>query len=82
MTLGRPRGIYETDLQTRIDAAMARTRRLIQCSRAVRASVTSPHGTPFMPRCVGCGQPGRAHDSPPTSEQHYICAFCQSRWSL
>jgi hypothetical protein len=39
----------DADLVERMEAAMARTRRLIDCSRAIRASVASQEGTPFTP---------------------------------
>jgi hypothetical protein len=75
-----PRFRYDdSDLVERMDAAMARTRRLIDCSRAFRASVES-HEAPFTPRCANCRQAGRTHDSPPTPEHHYICAHCLKRW--
>jgi hypothetical protein len=78
----RRRAIYNDDLQARMDAAMARTRRMINSSKAIRATVQSPYGSPFTPRCVSCRQSGRTHDSPPTSEQHYICAACHARWAV
>ena len=70
----------DSDFAERIDAAMARTRRLIDCSRAIRASVESQDETPFTPRCANCRQAGRTHDSPPPTEHHYICAHCHKRW--
>ena len=76
-----PRFRYDdSDLAERIEAAMARTQRLIDCSRAIRASVESQYETPFTPRCANCRQVGRTHDSPPTTEHHYICGQCQRRW--
>lgn len=78
--LGTPPFRYDdSDLVERIEAAMARTRRLITCSRAIRASVESQDG-PFTPRCAGCQQLGHTHESRPTSEQYYICAQCHERW--
>jgi len=70
----------DSDLAERMEAATARTRRLIDCSRAIRASVESQDETPFTPRCANCRQAGRTHDSPPTTEHHFICARCQRRW--
>jgi predicted SprT family Zn-dependent metalloprotease len=79
--LAIPRSRHDdSDLPERMEAAMARTRRLINCSRAIRASVESHDGTPFTPRCVNCQQSGRTHESPPSSEHHYICARCHRRW--
>jgi hypothetical protein len=78
--LTQRRAIYDDDLQARMDAAMARTRRFVNSTEAVRASVQSQHGTPSTPFCLGCGQAGRTHDAPPTSEHHYICAHCHRRW--
>ena len=76
-----PRCRYDdSDLVERMEAAMARTRRLIDCSRAIRASVESQDETPFTPRCANCRQAGRMHESPPSSEHHYICAQCHKRW--
>jgi Uncharacterised protein family (UPF0184) len=76
------RRAIDDDLEARMDAAMARTRRLINSSKAIRATVRAQYGTPFTPRCASCQQSGRTHDSPPTSEQHYICASCQARWAV
>jgi lysyl-tRNA synthetase class I len=76
-----PRSRYDdSDFAERMEAAMARTRRLIDCSRAIRASVESHDETPFTPRCANCRQAGRMHDSPPTAEHHYICAHGHKRW--
>jgi transposase-like protein len=72
------RAIYDDDLQVRLDAAMARTRRFINSTEAVRASVRPP----FTPYCLSCQQSGRTHDLPPTSKQHYICAHCHRRWVI
>jgi transposase-like protein len=80
--LNQRRATYDDDLQARMDAAMARTRRLINSSKAIRATVRSQYGTPFTPRCANCRQSGRTHDSPPASEQHYICADCHARWAI
>jgi predicted SprT family Zn-dependent metalloprotease len=74
------RAVYDDDLHTRMEAAMARTRRFIMSTQAVRATVQSQDGTPFTPRCANCQQSGQTHESPPTSEQHYICAHCHKRW--
>jgi hypothetical protein len=74
------RAVYDDDLHTRMEAAMARTRRFIMSTQAFRATVQSQDGTPFTPRCANCQQSGQTHESPPTSEQHYICAHCQKRW--
>ena len=74
--------IYDEDLLTRMNAAMARTRILLKCSRVIRATVGSQYGLPFTPHCVTCRQSGRSHDSPLTSEQHYICTRCQARWAV
>jgi hypothetical protein len=76
------RPTYEADLQARLDAAMARTRMLLTCSRAIRATVRSQYGLPFTPRCVRCQHAGRSHDAPLTAEQHYICARCHARWTV
>jgi formate dehydrogenase maturation protein FdhE len=65
-----------------IDAVSARTRVLLNCSRAIRATVRSEYGATFTPRCVHCQQTGRTHHSPLTSEQHYICARCCARWTV
>jgi hypothetical protein len=81
-SLPERRPIYDDDLKVRMEAAMARTRLLLKCSRAIRATVGSQYGLPFSPRCAGCHQVGRIHDSPLTSEQHYICARCQARWAV
>jgi transposase-like protein len=81
-SLTQQRAIYDGDLPARIDAAMARTRRFITSTEAVRASVQSRCGTPFIPYCLSCQQSGRTHNSPLTSEQHYICAHCQRRWAV
>jgi transposase-like protein len=35
---------------------------------------------PFIPFCLSCQQAGHLHQSPPTGEQHYICAHCHRRW--
>jgi transposase-like protein len=70
----------DSDLAERMEAAVARTRRLIDCSRAIRASVESQDGMPFTPQCANCQQSGHTHESPPTLEQHYICAHCHRRW--
>jgi hypothetical protein len=79
--LPTPRFRYDdSDLVERMETAMARTRRLINCSRALRASVESQDGTPFTPRRANCHQSGRTHESLPTSEHHYICAHCHRRW--
>ena len=74
----RERPIYEDNLQARLDAAMARTRRFITSTQPVRAP--SQHGLPFSPSCMNCQQSGRRHPSPPTFEQHYVCAHCHRRW--
>jgi len=71
----------DSDFVERMEAALARTRRLINCSRAIRASVKSQERTLFTPFCLSCGQAGRAHESRPTSEQQYICAHCHRRWA-
>jgi predicted SprT family Zn-dependent metalloprotease len=76
------RAVYDDDLHTRMEAAMARTRRFIMSTQAVRATVQSHDGTPFTPRCANCQQSGRTHESPPTSEQHYICTRCHARWTV
>jgi hypothetical protein len=76
------RAIYDGDLKARMEAAMARTRMLLKCSRAIRATVGSQYGMPFTPRCASCRQSGRSHNSPLTSEQHYICARCHARWAV
>jgi predicted SprT family Zn-dependent metalloprotease len=76
------RPIYDDDLTVRMEAAMARTRILLKCSRVIRASVHSQYGLPFSPRCGRGQQSGRSHDSALTSEQHYICARCQARWAV
>jgi len=47
-----------------------------------RASVGSRDEMPFTPQCVNCRQSGRTHESPPTYEQHYICAHCHRRWAV
>jgi predicted SprT family Zn-dependent metalloprotease len=80
--LPQRRPIYDDDLKTRMEAAMARTRMLLKCSRAIRATVHSQYSLPFTPRCAVCQQSGRSHDAPLTSEQHYICARCQARWAV
>ena len=59
---------------------MVRTRRLINCSRAIGVSVESHDGTPFTPQCINCQQSGPTHESPPSSEHHYICVRCHRRW--
>ncbi len=69
----RERPIYEADLQTRLDAAIARTQRFLNSPLPIRA-------TTFAPSCLACQQAGRLHRSLPTSEQHYICAHCHRRW--
>jgi transposase-like protein len=75
-SLARGRAIYDDDLQVRLDAAMARTRRFLNSTQAIRASVRAP----FTPFCMSCQQSGRRHESLPTLEQHYICANCHRRW--
>ena len=70
------RAIYDDALQVRIDAAIARTRRFIIASDAIRATAKRP----FVPFCLSCQQEGHLHDSPPTGEQHYICPHCHRRW--
>jgi transposase-like protein len=77
MTPYQKRHVTDDDL----DARIARTRVLLKCSRAVRASVRSQNATIFTPCCVGCDASGRTHHSPLTSEQHYICAHCYRRWA-
>jgi len=72
----------DRDRQATLDAASARARTLITCSRAIRATVESQYGIPFVPRCAHCQQSGRTHEEPLTSEQHYICAECGARWSV
>jgi hypothetical protein len=74
------RAIYQEGLQARLDAAMVRTRRFLNSTQAIRASVRSQHTTPFTSFCPNCQEPGHPHDSPPTCEQHYICAHCHRRW--
>ena len=81
-SLPERRPIYDDDLKVRMEAAMARTRLLLKCSRAIRATVSAKYGLPFTARCGRCQQLGRTHDSPLTSEQHYICAHCQARWAV
>jgi len=76
------RTIYDEDLQVRIDAAMARTRRFMMSTQAIRASAGPQRRTPFTPYCSSCQQLGRTHDAPPTSEQHYICGRCYARWTV
>jgi hypothetical protein len=76
-----PRAIYEEDLQARLDAAMARTRRFITSTEAVRARADSQHSTSFTPYCSNCQQAGRTHDSAPTREHYYICVHCHRRWA-
>ena len=82
MTLHAPRRFRydDSDLLERMEAAITRTRRLIPCPRAIRATVGSEDGMPFTPRCANCEQSGHAHDSPPTSEHDYVCARCHQRW--
>jgi len=72
----------DDDLKARMDTAAARTRVLLKCSRAIRATVRSESGTIFTPRCVRCDHSGRTHYSALSSAQHYICAHCGGRWSV
>jgi transposase-like protein len=76
------RATNQDDLQSRLDANTARTRMLLKCARAVRATVRSPYGVPFTPRCVRCQHAGRSHDAPLTAEQHYICTCCDAHWTV
>jgi hypothetical protein len=76
----RRRAVYDRDFHTRMEAALARTRRFIMSTQAYRATVQSQDGTPFTPRCANCHQSERTHESLPTSEHHYICAHCHRRW--
>ena len=79
--LAIPRSRHDdSDLPERREAAMARTRRLINCSRAIRASVESQDGTPFTPLCElrAIGTHARVAA---ISEHHYICAHCHRRWA-
>jgi predicted SprT family Zn-dependent metalloprotease len=78
MTLPKKWRVRDDDL----DARIARTRVLLKCSSAIRASVRSHHASTFTPLCVDCQQSGRTHHSPLTSEQHYVCAHCGGRWSV
>jgi transposase-like protein len=82
MTRPTPRRLIEPDLDAKLDAASARARTLTKCSRAIRATVGSQYGATFVPRCARCHRSGRLHNSPLTSEQHYICATCGARWSV
>jgi hypothetical protein len=50
--LAERRAIYEDDLQVRIDAAIARTQRFINCPQATRA-IVSPQRVAV--RCRRCG---------------------------
>ena len=70
------RAIYDDELQARIDAAIARTQRFIKVGEAIRVTAKGP----FIPFCLSCQQAGHLHQSPPTGEQHYICAHCHRRW--
>jgi hypothetical protein len=81
-SLPERRPIYDDDLNVRLEAAMARTRLLLKCSRAIRATIGAKYGLPFTPRCGQCQELGRTHVSPLTSEQYYICARCQNRWAV
>ena len=68
------RAIYDDKLHARMEAAMARTRRFITSTQAIRASIRPQEYKAFTPVCLSCEQSGRTHDSPPLSEHHYICA--------
>jgi len=81
-SLRERRAISDDDLNARREAAIARTRVLLKCSRAIRAATRSQYTLPFTPRCADCQQAGRTHDFPLTSEQHYICTRCRARWSV
>jgi len=74
MTLRNQAGrIYDDDLWARLDAVMARARRFLHSTRAIRART-------FTPICRGCQQAGRTHVSPPTYPQRYVCVNCRRRW--